>query len=171
MPSDLAAHLARSGLKLQMVGRRRSAYNDVDTANQAEQMCDYEHFWWFHDQFQFPSANANYPCAYCDCDNFFDESASKTFDQVQRRGAGGWIQKNMHQQEYERHPLFQVAGVCFWTLQLDLLRMVGLGVASHVFANRLVEVVKKWAGAWKARVGPLNKTHKKFTMNWTCLLA
>ena len=68
----------------------------------------------------------------------------------------GW-QLELPWYENEKYPFCLLGGMNFWTMKLDLLHLVDLGVASHIYGNLLAALVNKMGmGRVKALV-ELNK--------------
>lgn len=98
---------------------------------------------WFCSQFGFPYAMANNPCPYCKADNLRVNSQRPFTD---FRSNAKWkttvLKPHELKAKYGNHPLMQVMGVNVFSIKLDTLHLVDLGVAAHTFGNLLFEIME-----------------------------
>ena len=93
----------------------------------------------FSQEFGFPTAMSNYPCAYCSATNFFGENEAPFTDMTKE---AKWRETKLKETPKVDHPLMKVSGVSFWTIKLDLLHTLDLGVASHLYGNLIYDLVE-----------------------------
>ena len=124
----------------------------------------------FSSEFQFPTAMSNYPCAYCWASNFFGDNEAPFTDF--RSGEEllvilGWIAPALLAQTIHflamlcrteaawratqempevEHPLMTVSGVTPDTIKLDLLHLVDLGIAAHLYGNLIWDLLEDHTG-------------------------
>ena len=99
---------------------------------------------YFSSEFGWPTAMSNHACPYCVCDNFFEAEASKhPFTDFRKEASWKTALKKAADPPPSPHPLWKVPGVSFWTMKLDLLHLVDLGVACHIYGNLLAALVEK----------------------------
>ena len=112
---------------------------------------------YFSSEFGWPTAMSNYPCPYCSCDNLFDMEKSKhPFTDFRKNATWKKKLRGVAAPPPVDHPLWQVPGVNFWTMKLDLLHLVDLGVACHIYGNLLAALIQK---------SPLNKKQTLVEVN------
>ena len=114
---------------------------------------------YFASEFGWPTAMSNYPCPFCKADNFFDMTKTKCpFTDFRKDALWKATLRSWHETPpNEAHPLYQVPGVSFWSLKMDLLHLVDLGVASHVYGNLFALLDQKTGKGKKAGVVELNR--------------
>ena len=114
---------------------------------------------YFSSEFGWPTAMSNYPCPFCRADNFFDMTKTKhPFTDFRKNALWKTTLRSWDDTPpNEAHPLYKVPGVSFWTLKMDLLHLVDLGVASHVYGNLCALLVGKTGKGKKAGVVELNR--------------
>eukprot|EP00959_Pyramimonas_sp_CCMP1952_P106802 2232820-Pyramimonas_sp.AAC.1 len=87
---------------------------------------------WFCQEFQFPYAMSNYPCAYCMCDNKTPPGPCPFND---FRKDAPWKSRYLSHHDLfntYKHALFDmVPGVNVYTVKLDILHVMDLGVSCH----------------------------------------
>ena len=112
----------------------------------------------FSSQFNWPTSSRNDPCPYCKCDNYFDVSKSKCpFNDLRPQAKWRSNLLNPRAEDMKPHHLWSVPGVGFWTIKLDLLHLMDLGISGHVFANLLCDILDMLPGSnWVARLKILN---------------
>ena len=89
---------------------------------------------YFSSEFGWPTAMSNHACPYCVCDNFFEAEASKhPFTDFRKEASWKTALKKAADPPPSPHPLWKVPGVSFWTMKLDLLHLVDLGVDCHIY--------------------------------------
>ena len=124
----------------------------------------------FSSEFQFPTAMSNYPCAYCWASNFFGDNEAPFTDF--RSGQQllvilGWIAPALLAQTIQclamlcrteaawrgtqempevEHPLMTVSGVTPDIIKLDLLHLVDLGIAAHLYGNLIWDLLEDHTG-------------------------
>ncbi|CAK0841204.1 unnamed protein product, partial [Prorocentrum cordatum] len=114
---------------------------------------------WFCQEFGFPYAMSNYPCAYCTSDNCTPPGPNPFTDF--RRDAK-WKATMLSHRDLRakfKHILFdRVPGVSFYTLKLDCLHVLDLGVACHLYGNLMWEILEdELPGNREASTATLNK--------------
>ena len=113
---------------------------------------------WFSQEFKWPYAMSNRPCAYCQADNLKTGSLIPFTD---FRKDACWkatiLTAAQADAKYGSHPLMSVPGVNFYTMKLDCLHIFDLGVAMHVFGNLLWEIIEEMPGNRQHALGELNK--------------
>ena len=93
---------------------------------------------WFSSDFGWPTAMSNNPCPYCLCDNYFEEEKSvRPFTDFRKDATWKSTLGSVSAPPPVSHPLFGVPGTSFWSMKLDLLHLVDLGVASHIYGEPL----------------------------------
>ena len=124
----------------------------------------------FSSEFQSPTAMSNYPCAYCWASNFFGDNEAPFTDF--RSGEEflvilGWIAPALLAQTIHflamlcrteaawratqempevEQPLMTVSGVTPDTIKLDLLHLVDLGIAAHLYGNLIWDLLEDHTG-------------------------
>lgn len=97
---------------------------------------------WFCSQFNFPYAMSNTPCPYCKCDN---NKTNSTMPFTDFRKNAAWKTAICTSAElkakFGAHPLMKVLGVNVYTIKLDTLHLVDLGVAAHCYGNVLFSIL------------------------------
>ena len=113
---------------------------------------------WFSSDFGWPTAMSNNPCPYCLCDNYFEEEKSvRPFTDFRKDATWKSTLRSVSAPPPASHPLFGVPGSSFWSMKLDLLHLVDLGVASHIHGNLLATIVKSLPMGKKRALVEVNK--------------
>ena len=113
---------------------------------------------WFSSDFGWPTAMSNNPCPYCLCDNYFEEEKSvRPFTDFRKDATWKSTLRSVSAPPPVSHPLFGVPGTSFWSMKLDLLHLVDLGVASHIYGNLLATIVKSLPMGKKRALVEVNK--------------
>eukprot|EP00435_Cladocopium_sp_Y103_P050364 s1056_g15.t1 len=96
---------------------------------------------WYNMEFSWPTASSNYCCVYCDADN---KEIDSTLPFTDFRKDAGWkaTVKKPDAEPPKHHPIYDAPGVSWLTLKLDMLHMIDLGVACHVYGNLLWSVME-----------------------------
>jgi len=98
---------------------------------------------WYCSQLNFPYAMSNSPCPYCKSDNL-KEHSRVPFTDLSANAA--WkatlLSAGELRGKFGSHPSMQVHGINVFTIKLDTLHVVDLGVACHAFGNLLWEIVE-----------------------------
>jgi hypothetical protein len=101
---------------------------------------------------------SNNPCPYCLCDNYFEEEKSvRPFTDFRKDATWKSTLRSVSAPPPVSHPLFGVPGTSFWSMKLDLLHLVDLGVASHIYGNLLATIVKSLPMGKKRALVEVNK--------------
>ena len=88
---------------------------------------------WFSNDFGWPTAMSNNPCPYCLCDNSLEEEKrGRPFTDFRKDATWKSTLRSVSAPPPVSHPLFGVPGTSFWSMKLDLLHLVDLGVATIV---------------------------------------
>ena len=120
---------------------------------------------WFCHQFGFPYAMSNNPCPYCRCDNLFSASAIPLASRMpftDFRKTAEWRKHLVPHTELAeslgKHKLMEIPGVTALSIKLDVLHVIDLGVAAHVYGNLLWSLLEdKIAGSREASLKELNR--------------
>ena len=91
----------------------------------------------FSSEFQFPTAMSNYPCAYCSATNKFGDNEAPFTD---FRAGAAW--RGTQAMPEVDHPLMEVSGVSSAAIRLDLLHLIDLGCAAHLYGNLVWDLVE-----------------------------
>lgn len=122
--------------------------------------------WWvlggdleyFSQEYGWPTAMANFPCPFCRADNFHDSSKSVApFTDFRKGALWKTTERRVKDPPPLQHALYRVPGVSFWTLKMDLLHLIDLGVASHVYGNLLAAMIYKSPLSRKQALVEVNK--------------
>ena len=117
---------------------------------------------WFAQEFGWPTAGSNKCCPYCQADNFFElDKSIHPFTDFRRDASWKGTCRKWGEAPPKENPLYTTPGVSFWTIKMDLLHCMDLGIAAHVFGNLLAICLAKLPGSKKVALVELNKTIAK----------
>ena len=123
---------------------------------------------WYCQEFGFPYAMSNYPCGFCQADNFFSKEdgsspvGERPFNDF--RSCAAWrssVYSFEQMQAKYKHPLMEVPGISALSLKIDSLHVIDLGVAAHLYGSLLWSLIEdekhKLGGSRESAMHYLNK--------------